>query len=182
MLGAEKPAPLLHRAQPAFYALDNSFLWVVVRLSHAALRSPANLLEIVLDIPIVLPFGIGISLWFSSILPLFLDKPMGGLEIPAVILAQFMVACAFARGLGENILDKFRNATKGRLTSTGQAFRLVVMPQAKQNPAPHLGLGSRPENSSDPRVQRFHGAHGSSPTSVYLKFKGNPGALAYPSS
>ena len=93
-----------------------------------------------LDIPIVLPpLVVGISL-----LALFRIPPFAYLsswvvfEIPALILAQFMVACAFAvrtlRVTFDRIPERYEKVAMTLGASRGKAFFMVVLPQA------HFGI------------------------------------------
>ena len=76
-------------------------LWVAIPLGYLTSRFDfpgKRLLDTVLDIPIVLPpLVIGISLLaLFNFAPFSWTSQWVVFEIPAVILAQFMVACAFA--------------------------------------------------------------------------------------
>lgn len=97
-----------------------------------------SLIDTVLDIPIVLPpLVIGISLlvlfnfppfdWFSDWVVF---------EIPAVILAQFTVACAFAvrtmRVTFDQIPQRFEHVAMTSGCNRSQAFWKVILPQAKR--------------------------------------------------
>ena len=94
-----------------------------------------SLIDAVLDIPIVLPpLVVGISL-----LILFKFVPRGLREevvyqIPAVILAQFVVACAFAvrtmRATFDQIDDRREQVALTLGCSRVQAFGMVVLPEA----------------------------------------------------
>lgn len=75
-------------------------LWVAIPIGYLLSRYQfigCNLLDAVLDIPIVLPpLVVGLSL---LILFQFVPRPVREAivyQVPSVILAQFMVACAFA--------------------------------------------------------------------------------------
>lgn len=116
-------------------------LWVAVPLGYLTSRHQfpgKRLLDAVLDVPIVLPpLVIGISL-----LALFNFAPFSWtghwvvFEIPAVILAQFMVACAFATRAMRLSFDQIpKRYEKVALTlgcNRAKAFWLVVMPQARR--------------------------------------------------
>jgi molybdate transport system permease protein len=95
------------------------------------------LLDAVLDIPIVLPpLVIGLSL-----LILFRFAPFRWVsdwvvyEIPSVILAQLMVACAFAvrtmRTTFDQIPPRQEQVAMTLGCSRGQAFWLITLPQAE---------------------------------------------------
>ncbi len=106
-------------------------------LSH--FRFPGrNLLDALLDIPIVLPpLVVGLSL-----LILFQFAPFSSIsewvvfEIPAVILAQFMVAAAFAvrtmRATFDQIDTRLEDIALTLGCTRAQAFGMVVLPQARQ--------------------------------------------------
>jgi molybdate transport system permease protein len=108
-------------------------------LSRAQFRGKI-VLDAVLDIPIVLPpLVIGLSL-----LILF-QTPMGRLiervvpftyEVPGVILAQFMVACAFAvrtmRATFEQINPRREQVALTLGCRRSQAFWRVVLPEARR--------------------------------------------------
>jgi len=106
-------------------------------LSH--FRFPGrNFLDALLDIPIVLPpLVVGLSL-----LILFQFAPFSAIsewvvfEIPAVILAQFMVAAAFAvrtmRATFDQIDTRLEDIALTLGCTRAQAFGMVVLPQAKQ--------------------------------------------------
>lgn len=117
-------------------------LWVAVPIGYLLSRFdfPGRaLLDALLDIPIVLPpLVIGLSL-----LILFQTAPLRALEgvfpvtyaVPSVILAQFMVACAFAvRTLRNTFAQINPRQEQVALTlgcSRSQAFWRVVLPSAK---------------------------------------------------
>ena len=97
-----------------------------------------SIIDTVLDIPVVLPpLVIGISLlvlfnfppfdWFSDWVVF---------EIPAVILAQFTVACAFAvrtmRVTFDQIPQRFEHVAMTSGCNRSQAFWKVILPQAKR--------------------------------------------------
>jgi molybdate transport system permease protein len=96
-----------------------------------------NLLDAVLDIPIVLPpLVVGVSL-----LILFQFWPFANsaryivFQIPAVIIAQFMVAAAFAIRIMRATFDQIDRRPEDVALTLGctqaQAFGLVVLPQAR---------------------------------------------------
>lgn len=118
-------------------------LWVAVPIGYlmARLRFPGQgLIDALLDIPIVLPpLVIGLSL-----LILFQTPPGRALErlvpityaIPSVVLAQFMVACAFAvrtlRAAFEQISPRSEHVALTLGCSRAQAFWWVVLPEARR--------------------------------------------------
>lgn len=118
-------------------------LWVAVPIGYLMARSTfpgKSLVDAILDIPIVLPpLVIGLSL-----LILF-QTPVGrAIEmvvpvtyaIPSVILAQFMVACAFAvrtmRVTFEQINPRQEQVALTLGCRRSQAFWMVVLPEAKR--------------------------------------------------
>jgi molybdate transport system permease protein len=96
-----------------------------------------DLIDAILDIPIVLPpLVVGLSL-----LILFQFAPVALREavvyqIPAVILAQFAVACAFAvrtmRATFDHIDARHEQVALTLGCSRAQAFGMVVLPEAKR--------------------------------------------------
>lgn len=118
-------------------------LWVAVPIAYlmARLRFPGQgLVDALLDIPIVLPpLVIGLSL-----LILFQTPPGRAVErwipityaVPSVILAQFMVACAFAvrtlRATFDQISPRHEQVALTLGCSRSQAFWMVVLPQARR--------------------------------------------------
>ena len=116
-------------------------LWVAVPIGYVMSRFEfrgKTLVDAVLDIPIVLPpLVIGLSL-----LIMFKFAPFRWIsdwvvyEIPSIILAQFMVACAFAVRTMRTAFDQIpTREERVALTlgcSRGQAFWLVVLPRARR--------------------------------------------------
>ncbi len=97
-----------------------------------------RLLDAVLDVPIVLPpLVVGLSL-----LILFQFRPFAFVardivyQIPAVVLAQFSVACAFAvrtmKSTFDHIDPRCEQVAIALGSSKAQAFGLVVLPEATQ--------------------------------------------------
>ncbi len=116
-------------------------LWVAVPLGYLTSRHQfpgKRLLDAVLDVPIVLPpLVIGISLLaLFNFAPFSWTSQWVVFEIPAVILAQFMVACAFATRAMRLSFDQIpKRYEKVALTlgcNRSKAFWLVVMPQARR--------------------------------------------------
>lgn len=118
-------------------------LWVAVPIGYlmARTRFPGKVvIDALLDIPIVLPpLVIGLSL-----LILFQTAPGRAIEriipvtyaIPSIILAQFMVACAFAvrtlRATFEQINPRQEQVALTLGCRRSQAFWLVVLPEARR--------------------------------------------------
>lgn len=116
-------------------------LWVSVPIGYLMSRFEfrgKSFIDSVLDIPIVLPpLVVGISL-----LILFNVPPFDYLsewvvfEVPAVVLAQFMVAAAFAvrtmRVTFDQIPRRYEDVAMTLGCSLGQAFWMVVIPQTRR--------------------------------------------------
>ncbi|MEX0865724.1 MAG: ABC transporter permease subunit [Pirellulales bacterium] len=116
-------------------------IWVAVPIGYLMSRHSFRgkmLLDAVLDIPIVLPpLVVGLCL-----LILFNFPPFAWIadyvvyEIPSVILAQFMVACAFAvrtmRATFEQISIRQEQVALTLGASRGEAFWNIVLPQARR--------------------------------------------------
>jgi len=115
-------------------------LWIAVPVGYLLSRHRfpgRNLIDAILDIPIVLPpLVVGLSL-----LILFQYFPRSWreavvYEIPAVILAQLAVACAFAvrtmRATFDQIDARREQVALTLGCSRAQAFGLVVLPEAKR--------------------------------------------------
>ena len=97
-----------------------------------------DFLDAVLDIPIVLPpLVVGLSL---LILFQFVPNSLRGFreaivyQVPAVVIAQYMVACAFAvrtmRATFDQIDSRREQVALTLGCSRAQAFGLVVLPEA----------------------------------------------------
>jgi molybdate transport system permease protein len=115
-------------------------LWVAVPIGYLLSRHEfmgRSLVDAILDIPIILPpLVVGLSL-----LILFQFFPMSVREavvykVPAVILAQFMVACAFAvrtmRATFDQIDDRREQVALTLGCNRAQAFGRVVLPEASR--------------------------------------------------
>jgi molybdate transport system permease protein len=115
-------------------------LWVAIPAGYLLSRYQfpgKNLIDGLLDIPIVLPpLVVGICLLALFNLPPFsLISEWVVFEIPAIILAQFMVACAFAvrtmRVTFDRIPERFEKVALTLGCTRFQAFCSVTLPQAK---------------------------------------------------
>jgi molybdate transport system permease protein len=115
-------------------------LWIAVPIGYLLSRHRfpgRNLIDAILDIPIVLPpLVVGLSL-----LILFQFFPRAWreavvYEVPAVILAQLAVACAFAvrtmRATFDQIDPRHEQVALTLGCSRAQAFGLIVLPEAKR--------------------------------------------------
>ena len=115
-------------------------LWVAIPAGYLLSRFEfrgKKLIDGILDIPIVLPpLVVGICLLALFNLPPFsLISQWVVFEVPAIILAQFMVACAFAvrtmRVAFDRIPTRFENVALTLGCSRSQAFYNVALPQAR---------------------------------------------------
>jgi molybdate transport system permease protein len=115
-------------------------LWVAVPVGYLLSRHTfpgRNLLDAVLDVPIVLPpLVVGLSLLILfQFAPVWLRERVV-YEIPSVILAQFMVACAFAVRTMRATFDQIDNRREQVALTLGcsraQAFSRVVLPEAQR--------------------------------------------------
>lgn len=124
-------------------------LWIAVPigylLSHYEFRGK-TLLDSMLDIPIVLPplvVGLGLLILFTTPGGKWVDEVLNDLtgynikyDIPGVILAQFMVACAFAvrtmRATFDTIDPRLEEVALTLGCSRGQAFWRVVFPECQR--------------------------------------------------
>lgn len=115
-------------------------LWIAVPIGYLLSRHEffgRNLIDAIVDIPIVLPpLVVGLSL---LILFQFLPRPLREAvvyEIPAVVLAQLMVACAFAvrtmRATFDQIDPRREQVALTLGCSRAQAFGMVVLPEARR--------------------------------------------------
>jgi molybdate transport system permease protein len=116
-------------------------LWVSIPIGYMMSRMEFKgklLVDAVLDIPIVLPpLVLGLSLLILFNFPPFVwINEYVEFEIPAVIIAQFMVACAFAVRTMRTAFDMvpFREEEVARTLgcSRGQAFWQVVLPRVNK--------------------------------------------------
>ncbi len=115
-------------------------VWVAVPIGYLLSRHQffgRNLIDAVLDIPIVLPpLVIGLSLLILfQFAPRWVREAVV-YEIPSVILAQFMVACAFAvrtmRATFDQIDSRREQVALTLGCSRAQAFSRVVLPEAQR--------------------------------------------------
>ncbi len=115
-------------------------LWVAVPVGYLLSRHQffgRNLVDAILDIPIVLPpLVVGLSLLILfQFAPRFVREAIV-YQIPSVILAQFMVACAFAVRTMRATFDQIDNRREQVALTLGctraQAFSRVVLPEAQR--------------------------------------------------
>jgi len=118
-------------------------LWVAVPIGYLMSRHqfPGKLLvDAILDIPIVLPplvIGLSLLILFQSSIGQWIESYVQvTYAIPSVILAQFMVACAFAvrtmRVTFDQISPRQQRVALTLGCNSGQAFWLVVLPEARR--------------------------------------------------
>ena len=116
-------------------------VWVAVPIGYllSRYRFPGrNLMDAILDIPIVLPpLVVGLSLLILfQFWPFNLVSRSVVYQIPAVILAQFMVAAAFAVRTMRHTFDQIDPRHEQVALTLGctraQAFGMVVLPEAGQ--------------------------------------------------
>ncbi len=115
-------------------------LWVAVPIGYLLSRHQfpgRNLMDAILDIPIALPpLVIGLSLLILfQFAPRWLREAVV-FQIPSVILAQFMVACAFAVRTMRATFDEIDSRREQVALTLGctraQAFSRVVLPEAQR--------------------------------------------------
>ena len=114
-------------------------LWVAVPIGYVMSRFEFRgkpVIDTLLDIPIVLPplvVGLSLLILFRYMPEWFSDAVV--YKWPAVVLAQFMVACAFAvrtmRVTFDQIPQRFEQVALTLGCNRRQAFWRVIMPQAK---------------------------------------------------
>jgi molybdate transport system permease protein len=115
-------------------------LWVAVPIGYLMSRFEfrgKTVIDTVLDIPIVLPplvVGISLLVLFNAV-----PEPISRrvvFEVPAVVIAQFMVACAFAvrtmRVTFDQIPRRYEDVALTLGCSLRQSFWLIVLPQARK--------------------------------------------------
>lgn len=115
-------------------------LWVAIPIGYLMSRYRFfghSLLDAILDIPIVLPpLVVGLSLLIAfQFLPVAVREWVV-YEIPAVILAQFMVACAFAVRTMRATFDQIDVRREQVALTLGcsrfQAFSRIVLPESSR--------------------------------------------------
>lgn len=124
-------------------------LWVAVPLGYLLSRYSfrgRSLLDAIVDIPIVLPplvVGLGLLVLFQTAPGRAIEDAFNAVtgrhitfDIPAVILAQFMVACAFAVRTMRVTFDQNSPRTEQVALTLGcsrsQAFWMVVVPESRR--------------------------------------------------
>ncbi|MBD3267289.1 ABC transporter permease subunit [bacterium] len=117
-------------------------LWVSVPIGYLLSRftfKGKRVLDSILDIPIVLPplvIGLSLLILFQTPIGKFIEQYIQvTYAIPSVILAQFMVACAFAVRTMRNTFDQIPSRHEEVALTLGcsraQAFFRVVLPEAR---------------------------------------------------
>ena len=116
-------------------------LWVAVPIGYLLARHRfwgRNLVDAILDIPIVLPpLVVGLSLLILfQFWPFQMAADKVVFQIPAVVLAQFSVACAFAvrtmRATFDHIDPRCEQVALTLGCTRAQAFSTVVLPEARR--------------------------------------------------
>jgi len=118
-------------------------LWVAVPIGYLLARFEfpgRSLVDSVLDIPIVLPplvIGLSLLIFFQTSVGKAVESVFPvTYAIPSVILAQFMVACAFAvrtlRATFDQINPRREQVALTLGASRAQAFWLVAFPEARR--------------------------------------------------
>lgn len=115
-------------------------LWIAVPIGYLMSRHEfpgRNLIDATLDIPIVLPpLVVGLSLLILFQFAPVALREMVVYQVPAVILAQFAVACAFAvrtmRATFDQIDARCERVALTLGCSRWQAFGMVVLPEARR--------------------------------------------------
>lgn len=115
-------------------------LWVAVPIGYILSRydfKGKSIIDLLLDIPIVLPplvIGLSLLILFRYVPDWLSDAVV--YKWPAVILAQFMVACAFAvrtlRVTFEQIPQRYEQVALTLGCNRQQAFWRVILPQARE--------------------------------------------------
>lgn len=119
-------------------------LWVAVPLGYLLSRYKfpgKNLAEAIVDIPIVLPplvVGLSLLILFQWAPAKWFEREIMGVTyaVPSVVLAQFMVACAFAvrtmRATFDQISPRQEQVALTLGCSRGQAFWRIALPEARR--------------------------------------------------
>lgn len=119
-------------------------LWVAVPLGYLLSRYEfwgKRFIDVLIDIPIVLPplvIGLSLLILFKTPIGRFIDTRLVEVpyEVPAVVLAQFSVAAAFAVRTMRVTFDQISPRTEQVALTLGctrsQAFWLVVLPEARR--------------------------------------------------
>jgi molybdate transport system permease protein len=119
-------------------------LWVAVPIGYVMSRFEfcgKTLVDAMLDVPIVLPplvIGLALLILFQTPMGRFIENHVMPVTfaIPAVVLAQFMVACAFAirtmRVTFDQISPRHEQVALTLGCTRSQAFWTVVLPQARR--------------------------------------------------
>lgn len=118
-------------------------VWVALPIGYVLSRFqfPAkSLIDAILDIPIVLPplvIGLSLLILFQTPIGVAIERVIPvTYEIPSVVLAQFMVACAFAvrtlRSTLEHIDLRQEQVALTLGATRNQVFWRIVVPQARR--------------------------------------------------
>jgi molybdate transport system permease protein len=118
-------------------------LWVAIPAGYVLSRCNfpgRNLLDAMLDIPIVLPplvIGLGLLVLFQTPAGRAVERIIPvTFAVPSIILAQFVVACAFAVRTMRVTFDQISPRTEQVALTLGcsrcQAFWMVTLPEARR--------------------------------------------------
>jgi molybdate transport system permease protein len=118
-------------------------LWIAVPIGYLMSRYPFRgkaLVDAILDIPIVLPplvIGLSLLILFRTSLGRFIERFVPfTYAVPGIILAQWMVGCAFAvrtmRTAFDQISPRQEQVALTLGCSQSQAFWQIVLPQARR--------------------------------------------------
>ena len=165
-------------------------VWVAVPIGYLMSRFNflfKGLIDAVLDIPIVLPplvVGLSLLVLFSTVPGDWIENLFESLfgtrityQIPSVVLAQFMVACAFAvrtmRATFDQISVRQEDVALTLGCSRFQAFWLVTLPEARNGLITALTLAWARSLGEFGPILVFSGATRMKtevlPTTVYLE-------------
>jgi molybdate transport system permease protein len=160
-------------------------LWVAVPIAYLMSRTQfpgKNLLDGFLDIPLILPplvVGLCLLILFrQTMLRALDDRLLIAFHIPAVILAQFTVATAFAvrtlRATFDELSGRQEQVALTLGASHAQAFWLVVLPEARYGLLTAATLAWARSLGEFGPILIFAGATRQRtevlPTSIYLEF------------
>lgn len=119
-------------------------VWIAVPVGYVLVRHSfpgKSILDAIIDIPIVLPplvVGLCLLILFQTPAGRFFENHVFGVtyEVPAVILSQFVVACAFAvrtmRVTFEQIDPRYEQVALTLGCNRASAFFRVLMPEARK--------------------------------------------------
>ena len=119
-------------------------VWIAVPVGYILVRHDfpgKSILDAIIDIPIVLPplvVGLCLLILFQTPVGRFFEEHVFGVtyEVPAVVLSQFVVACAFAvrtmRVTFEQIDPRYEQVALTLGCNRAAAFYRVLLPEARK--------------------------------------------------